>query len=201
MNNTADNPFLRSEKRGKRNYLYLFITFFAVFITIIAILIFLVFTPNEVNGTSMNPNFQDGEFLLVSKPHSWLYGTGLADTLGMNYKRGDVVIFTLPGEGDIVKRVMAVPGDTIRIENGYFYLNGERFVEPFEILNNQRKDGDFLVEGEPAITVPPDHFFLAGDNRDVSYDSRAVGPIPIEDIKGRVILQVFPFKGIPTYSY
>ncbi len=191
-----ENPFLKIKKEKKRNVPAIVITVVAVLITSLALLYFFVFTPNEVSGPSMLPNFNDGEFLLVSRPHSWFFGTDLSNTLGLEFERGDVVIFSQPGEGDIVKRIIGVPGDTVRMERGVFYVNGNLVSENFGIFNNERKDGDFLKNGGASVTLKPDEFFLAGDNRDVSFDSRSLGPIGIEAIKGKVIYKIFPFERV-----
>ncbi len=188
----SDNPFLQVKKERKINVIALVVTFTAIIVTSIALFYFFVFTPNEVSGPSMLPNFEDGDFLLVSRPHTWFYGTEIANTLGITYERGDVVIFREPGAGDIVKRIIGKPGDSVRIENGVFFVNGEAVEEQFTILNNERLDGVFLIDGGSAVILDEGEFFLAGDNRDVSFDSRSLGPINISDIKGKVIFRIYP---------
>jgi signal peptidase I len=188
----AQNPFFE-EKKQKRNYFALVVTVLAIIITVMAFIYFFVLTPNEVKGPSMLPNFEDGQVLLVSRPYTWLWDTGIGNTLGIKYQRGDVVIFKHPSEGDIVKRIIALPGETIRLSNGVFYINGQLASEQFQIINNQRLGGEVLVNNGPGITLGDDEFFLAGDNRDVSLDSRSLGPINIRDIKGKVISIIYPF--------
>lgn len=153
--------------------------------------VFLV-TPNEVDGPSMLPNFETGDLLFTSKLHKWFNGTSIGDTLGLDYERGDVVVFQKPGLNDFVKRIIAIPGDEIRLLDGSYYINGDRVEELYDIHNDQRKDGSFLRNGGSAYVLKDDEYFLSGDNRNVSFDSRSLGPIKEEWIKGKVIFRFWP---------
>jgi signal peptidase I len=153
--------------------------------------VFLV-TPNEVDGPSMLPNFETGDLLFTSKLHKWFNGTNLGGTLGLNYERGDVVVFQKPGLNDFVKRIIAIPGDEISLFDGSYYINGQRLEEFYDIQNDQRKDGSFLRSGGSTYTLKDDEYFLSGDNRNVSFDSRSLGPIKEAWIKGKVIFRFWP---------
>ncbi|MCA9381373.1 signal peptidase I [Candidatus Dojkabacteria bacterium] len=190
--NAKDNPFLEDNTVHKRNYLAWLVTIIAAIITIFAVLYFFVFTPNEVNGPSMLPNYNNNDFLLVSRPYSWLFGSDFGQSLGIEYQRNDVVVFNDKTEGDIVKRVIGLPGETISMKNKNLYIDGVQYVEDYEILNNLKKDGTKLVNNGPSVTLSDTEFFLMGDNRDVSYDSRELGPIDISKIKGKVVLKFWP---------
>ncbi|MCA9386582.1 signal peptidase I [Candidatus Dojkabacteria bacterium] len=188
--NPKDNPFLEDNTVVKRNYLAWVITIFAFIITTSAILYFFVFTPNEVNGPSMLPNYEDNDYLLVSRPYSWFFSSDFGQALGIEYKRNDVVVFSDKVEGDIVKRIIGMPGETISMKNNYIYINGVQYTETYDILNSLKKDGSKLVNNGPSITLTEQEFFLMGDNRDVSYDSREIGPIDVSRIKGKVIFRL-----------
>jgi signal peptidase I len=112
--------------------------------------------------------------------------------------RGDVVVFERPettegpddGIEDLIKRVIAVGGDTIEARNGLVYVNGDRVDE-----------SDYLVSGTPtddlpATEVPEGHVFVMGDNRTNSQDSRRFGPIPEDTIVGRAFIRVLPLGDI-----
>lgn len=191
-----ENPFLSSDTQvqGKTNVVVDVLQSVVVAVSISLFLYLFIITPNEVDGDSMLPNFETGQLLFTSKLHAWFSGADFADNFGLNYNRGDVVVFQKQGFDDFVKRVIAVPGDTIAINDGKFIVNGEILDEDFEINNTFKKDGTFLTDGEPPITVGEDLFFVSGDNRDVSFDSResGIGLIKRSEIKGRVIFRFWP---------
>ena len=109
-------------------------------------------------------------------------------------KRGEIVVFETPPRalaacgagGTFVKRVVALPGETWRLENGYVYINGKRLSEPY--LKQQRRGDDT----EPSAKVPPGHYVMLGDNRMQSCDSRAWGPVPRKNLIGKVFFVYWP---------
>lgn len=153
-----------------------------------------IFEPVRVDGDSMYPTLHHGEFMYVSKLD---YGTsfigipftdiGTYITLGGNPERFDVVVCNYPNRVsangtrlNFVKRVVGLPGDTVEIRNGYLYVNGIRHEEKFL---HERMDHNF----GPTV-VPEGHYFLMGDNRNNSNDSRnvKVGAVPRDMIVGKV---------------
>ena len=153
-----------------------------------------VFEPVRVDGDSMYPTLHHGEFMYVSKLD---YGTsfigipftgiGTYITLGGEPERFDVVVCNYPGRTNdqggrlnFVKRVVGLPGDTIEIRDGYLLVNGVKYPEKFL---HERMTRDF-----GPYTVPEGHYFLLGDNRNNSNDSRnsAVGAVPRDMIVGKV---------------
>lgn len=103
-------------------------------------------------------------------------------------ERGDIALFESVegGEDDLIKRVVAVEGDTVEIRRGTLYLNGERQSEPY--LKHRPKDRRSFG----PKTVPRDHVFVMGDNRAVSHDSRFFGSVPEEKLIGEAILRYWP---------
>ncbi|GAB4285009.1 MAG: signal peptidase I [Candidatus Dojkabacteria bacterium] len=182
------------KKQKKTNVFLDIMQSVAIALTLSVFLYLFILTPSEVDGPSMQPNFETGDLLYTSKLHHWFSDTPFGEMIGLDYNRGDVVVFQKPGLDDFVKRIIAIPGDTIRIEDGFFYVNGEKLIEEYEINNMDKRDGTFLRNGAPPITLGEDEFFLAGDNRDVSYDSRILGPIKREWIKGKVIFRFWPLQ-------
>ena len=133
-----------------------------------------------VDGPSMRPTLQSAERLVVNK---FIYRFRAPE-------RGEILVFRYPRDPsrDFIKRVIAVPGDTVEIKDGRVYVNSTILNEPY-ILSKTR--GDY-----PLATVPEGHIFVMGDNRNNSEDSRFadVGFVPYELIKGKAILVFWPFS-------
>jgi signal peptidase I len=160
---------------------------------VIALSIFLivylfVMQPHQVNGSSMVPTFENGEYLLTDKIS---YKTGLPG-------RGDVVVFHAPdsaqcpeGTGcDFIKRIIGLPGDTIEVKNGSLYLNGEKLSEVYLPDDFVTRPGNYTLSG--PVVVPEGNYFVVGDNRDHSSDSRFWGTVSFEKIVGKVFFRYWP---------
>jgi len=143
---------------------------------VIFLLIRLVIQNYRIESHSMEPNFSEGQFILVNK---------LAFKLG-EPSRGEVIVFHNPGnvEEDYIKRVIGLPGDEVEIRDQTVFVNGEVLAEPYTT-------NPFTSNYGPAI-VPDSHLFVMGDNRGNSSDSRRIGPIPEELIVGQAWLRVWP---------
>lgn len=175
-----------------------------VIVAFLLILIYLfIATPNQVSGVSMLPNFQDKDLLLTNRMVQWFNGTVVGSTLGLEYNRGDVIVIQtpeLPNEDYIIKRLIALPGDTIGVRDGYVLLNGERLDETAYLPPERRTTaGDYLQEGD-VLTVPQGFYAILGDNRPQSLDSRysALGFVPKSNLIGKVIFRFWPPESI-TY--
>ena len=129
-----------------------------------------------VDGVSMEPTLHDGERLLVDKlSYRW-----------HPPRRFDIVVFRYPQDPsrDFIKRVIALPGETVEIQEGKVYVDGRLLDEPYLESRGQ----DFY----PPTTVPPGHVFVLGDNRPHSDDSRSGWTVPIREIIGRAVLVYWP---------
>lgn len=137
-----------------------------------------------VDGPSMRPTLQSRERLVVNK---FVYRFRAPE-------RGEVLVFRYPKDPsrDFIKRVIAVPGDTIEIKDGRVFVNQQLMNEPY-ILSKTR--GDY-----PLATVPAGHIFVMGDNRNNSEDSRFadVGFVPYELVKGKAVLVFWPVDEFKT---
>lgn len=154
----------------------------AVFLVIYAFL----FRPFEVKGDSMYPNFHNREYIL----------TDLIILRFQNPTLGDVIVFQAPPDPtkDYIKRVIGVPGDTVSVNNGNVYLNGKLLNESAFLKPDVKTyGGDFLKDGE-KITVPPDEYFVMGDNRSYSSDSREWGFVKRSEVIGESMLIYWPIK-------
>jgi len=139
----------------------------------------MIIRPYRITSVSMSPTIRVGDFLLNNK---LFYSTN-------NIRRGDVVFLKYPRNETVtyIKRVVGLPGDTLRIRDKVVYINGSRLDEPYV------RHGDSLFFTERSsrrdnlgpLIVPPDHYFVMGDNRDRSFDSRFWGAVAREKIKGK----------------
>lgn len=144
----------------------------------------LIMRPHKIKGQSMQPNYPDGEYLLTQKVSYYLEEP----------KRGDVVVFKPPisDEDEFIKRVIGLPGEKVKVVNGKVYINDEQLDEKY--LNNVfTSDGQFLGEGQ-EFTVPAGEYFVMGDNRPHSSDSRSWGPITKKDMSGKAWVIYWPPK-------
>lgn len=141
-----------------------------------------LFEPVRVDGSSMANTLVDGEVMFVTKPE---YLTG-------DPQRFDVVICHYPDRGDtnFVKRVVGLPGDTVEVKDGYLYVNGEKYEEPY-ITHRP----DYALA---PYTVPEGMYFVLGDNRSNSNDSHLVGPISRDMIVGHVRSVLWPLDSWRT---
>ena len=141
-------------------------------------IILFLYQPVRVEGTSMLPVLEDQDRLFINK---FVYHLG-------TIHRGDVVVFLYPHDQtkSYIKRVIARPGDSLRIDHGVVWVNGEERSEPYVPLKYQ--DDRSL----PEMTVPAGEYFVMGDHRSISSDSRDFGPVPRELIYGRAAFVYWP---------
>jgi signal peptidase I len=174
----------------------------AMAITVIVYYVFLI--PNMVEGQSMEPNFHERELLFTDRTIEWLGSTPIGSQLNYNYKYQDIIIFQTHGL-DLIKRVIGLPGDKIKIVDGKVFRNGQEVVEDYlpsgvKTFMPFRFESTFK-EGE-EVTIPADSYFCMGDNRNYSKDSRYadVGFINRKDIKGRVLVKYWPVNEFKIYT-
>ena len=158
----------------------------------------------RVDGESMEHTLANGEIMLVSKydyATNWLFlpwqdnetkEKAARITTGGNPQRFDVVICRYPGRGgtNFVKRVVGLPGDTVEVREGYLYVNGVRYDEPY--IDEGYRSG-WLNSFSP-FTVPDGEYFVMGDHRNNSNDSRSIGALERTMIIGHVRRVAFPFS-------
>ena len=169
-----------------------------VFALVICLFVYLfIAMPNQIEGNSMNPNFHNNEIILTSKVQQWLGGTALGRSINLDYQRGDVIVFQKPGFADFIKRVIGLPGERIRLKEGYIYINDRKLVEDY-IQGIYSIGGDFIKNNGEERTISLNHFLVMGDNRGDSHDSRYsdIGFIDRSWMKGKVILRYWPLNAL-----
>ena len=135
-----------------------------------------------VDGPSMQPNLYYGERVMIEKVTYRLFH---------GPKRGDIVVVNMPDSVEpLIKRVVALAGETIEIRGGQVYIDGEPIEEPWVEYT--------ATQDYPSTTVPPLHVFIIGDNRPNSRDSRAFGPVHVDQIDGRALFVYWPPEQVGT---
>jgi signal peptidase I len=157
-----------------------------VFSVLIAVvLIVFIYQPVKVEGTSMMPALTDQERIFINK---FTYRFGLGDV-----QRGDTVVFWYPQDvsKSYIKRVIGVPGDRIRIDGGQVYVNGAALSENY-VPADERDYSSWRDAQEQ--TVPDGKYFVLGDHRNQSSDSRMWGYVPRENIYGKAVFVYWPLE-------
>jgi signal peptidase I len=149
-------------------------------ILIAAIVIIFVYQPVKVEGTSMMPALADQERIFVNK---FIYRFGIGEI-----ERGDLVVFWLPEDRDksYIKRVIGLPGDRVKIDRGTVVVNGRRLREDY--IPPEYRDSFSM----PSVGVGPDHYFVLGDRRYSSNDSRNWGLLPRTCVYGKAVFVYWP---------
>lgn len=146
---------------------------FTILLLIIIIIRIFFYSPIRVNGSSMYPTLQDKEFMILNK-------IGLQK--GIN--RFDIVVVESNGKY-IIKRVIGLPGESIMYSDNKLYINGKVIEDNYSKSETENFENVILKDNE---------YFVMGDNRKVSKDSRVIGPVNIKNIKGKTNLVIFPFS-------
>jgi signal peptidase I len=148
--------------------------------------------PFFVEGASMEPNFENGEYLLI-------------DELSYYFRpveRDEVVVFHYPLDTSkyYIKRVIGLPEETVEIKNNQVTIYNDRYPNGFT-LNESYLPKSLTTDGQIKEKLGKDEYFVLGDNRPVSYDSRRWGVLPKNDIVGRVWVRAWPFSRATIFNY
>lgn len=150
-------------------------SFIVIIILIILIRTFII-TPVRVDGPSMNDTLNDGDILLLNK-------------LDQTFERFEIVVFYVNGE-KLIKRIIGLPGETIEFKNNTLYINGKKLEEDY----GKGITENFNIKDLKCTEIPKNEYFLVGDNRNNSLDSRVFGCINKKNIIGSVKYTLFPFN-------
>lgn len=174
-----DPPFYKQAT----NFVWEIIKIVAVSLIIIIPIRMYVIQPFIVEGASMSPTFEDGQYLIIDEIS---YRFSLP-------QRGDVIIFHPPSDSKTyyIKRVIGLPGETIELREGHIYIYNEEYSEGFR-LNEANYLINSRITQKGKTVLKDDEYYVVGDNRDNSLDSRRFGPIGPKAIKGKVLIRAFP---------
>ena len=179
VNPAIDNP----PGKGRRAGLFsAWLRDLIISLGISAFIIVFLYQPVKVEGTSMMPSLDDQERIFINK---FVYRIE-------PIQRGDIVVFRYPRDPQksFIKRVIGVAGDHVRIVDGHVFLNGKMLVEDY--VPNAYQDERSYAE----VVVPPDSYFVLGDHRSLSNDSRDFGPVDASYIYGKAVFGYWPMDKV-----
>lgn len=145
---------------------------YVIIIVVVVLIRSFIVTPVQVDGNSMYPTLKDNEILLLKK-------------YDKKYKRFDIVVLNY-NNSKLIKRIIGLPGEHIEYKDNKLYVNGKYIKEKFK---RNTETSDFEIDKK----IPKDYYFVMGDNRDNSTDSRIIGVVSKEDIEGVSDIALFPF--------
>jgi len=194
-NNSKNNEVLekKPEEKGWKKYLSFSFEIFKIALIALAIVLpirYFLFQPFIVKGESMSPNFESGDYLIV-------------DEISYRFsepQRGDIVVFKYPKDTTqrFIKRVIGLPGETVVVQNGEVKVktvNGEEII-----LDENYLPTDLKTYGDTNTTLKTNEYFVLGDNRTYSYDSRSWGVVPDANIIGKAFLRLYPINELSKFS-
>lgn len=195
MQEVEEDKTEKEREEPRKNFVSVLISFFD-FIKTIAVIIALAFVirvfiiqPFIVEGESMEPTFKTKDYLITEK---------------VSYRfrppqRGEVVIFNPPDRTseNYIKRIIGLPGDQIEIKGGNIYINKEKLIEPY--LTSIDKTLVAQKEGYTTV-LQDDEYFVMGDNRSHSRDSREIGSIPKQNVVSKVWFRLLPLDNINAFA-
>jgi signal peptidase I len=151
-------------------------------LSLIAFIIVFLYTPVKVEGTSMMPSLADQEHIFINK---FVYRIE-------PIHHGDIIVFRYPRDPSksFIKRVIGVAGDRVRIDDGHVFLNDKLVVEDY-VPRGYEDDRSY-----PELVVPPDSYFVLGDHRNLSNDSRDFGPVEASFIFGKAVFGYWPMEKV-----
>lgn len=166
-----------------------FVRFAGIVIIIVFCVRYFVAQPFIVSGTSMVPTFQNSNYLII-------------DQLSYRFQephRGDVIVFHPPLEMKTyyIKRIIGIPGDLVTVKNGVVTISNDEYPDGFT-LNEPYLNKESTIENV-SLKVTPGNYFVMGDNRSVSFDSRRWGLLPKKNITGRAFIRLFPLNEIDLF--
>ena len=190
----------KEESAKERSLLYTIfdtVRYVAIGLLVGILLVVFVIQRNDVYGSSMEPTLHSGDAVFVEMISVY---TG-------NFSRGDIVTIDAKGmegyshEENLIKRIVGLPGETIKIEDGNVYINGVLLDESAYLPEGTKTyvGAEGQARGYQEVTLGPDEYYCMGDNRGGSNDSRRMGPFKKKQIEAKVLMRIYPFNKMKFY--
>lgn len=182
-----ENSSLETKKDSQRSLL----VYTVVALGLALFIRFFIAAPYVVSGQSMEPNFHDWQYLIVDR---------ISYDLG-EPSRGDIIVFDLPQNESkaLIKRIIGLPGETVVLSGASVTIINEEHPQGFTLEEPYLDSANLSGGNELTMKLSKDEFFVLGDNRRVSADSRAWGSLPRKDIVGRVLFRLYPFNQLGIF--
>jgi signal peptidase I len=177
---------------------------FWVIVIIVPLRVFLI-QPFFVQGASMEPNFEDKEYLIINELGYKTTDVGFASggkeinfftvKSFKEFQRGDVVVFRYPKNPSVyyIKRIIGLPGEKVEIKDSKVKIFNSQNPESFVLDESKYLSASVETSGDQIVQLSDTEYFVLGDNRSYSSDSRSWGPVPEKDVVGKVFLRAWPF--------
>lgn len=188
-NKNTENLQKQSTIKGLLSFIWELSKIAIIALVIVVPIRYFLFQPFIVKGESMAPNFDSGDYLIIDEISYRFAGP----------QRGDVVVFNYPKDKSqrFIKRIIGLPGETVNISEGQVLVTLEN--GQFIILEEDYLPEDLKTYGAVNILLEEEQYFVLGDNREYSFDSRAWGGVFKKDIIGKAFLRLFPITDLSTF--
>jgi signal peptidase I len=205
--NVSGQPSTEEEYLGVGGLLLEMVKVFLLAVVIIIPVRVFLFQPFFVQGSSMEPNFQDGQYLVISEFGYKQTAVDAIEKLGFTVKpfkeisRQDVAVFRYPKnlEQYFIKRVIGLPGEAVEIKNGKVIIYNTVHPEGFALDESAYIGPTVITQDMSRVSVGENEYFMMGDNRTQSYDSRSFGPVNKDKVIGRVLMRAWPIGYLSVY--
>ena len=196
-----------SQHEGVALFIFEIVKIFILAFIIIAPIRMFLFQPFFVQGASMEPNFENNEYLIINELGYKETPVGIDGknlfTVGdfKEFKRQDIAVFKYPKDPSkfFIKRVMGLPGEKIEIKNGIIKIYNAQNPDGFVVNESAYLDKKVFTQGDVVLQLKDNEYFMMGDNRPYSSDSRSWGTVPKKDIIGKVIFRAWPLNRINVF--
>ncbi|XOU93984.1 MAG: signal peptidase I [Candidatus Kerfeldbacteria bacterium] len=190
-NKDNQNDDIPSFAKSPKGFIIELVKIVLIALVVIIPIRYFLFQPFYVRGASMEPNYYDNEYLIV-------------DEITYRFtdpERGDVVVVKVPEKKSdyLIKRIIGLPGETVEIKDGDIIIHNNENINGFLLSESYLKDG-MITSGYKKEEIGEEEYYLMGDNRPVSLDSRSFGPLNGDNIIGRAWLRVWPFDQFSSFS-
>lgn len=192
MEQSMETEMTRSPLKAAGSFFWELIKVFLIAVAIIVPIRYFLVQPFFVRGASMEPNFEDGEYLVV-------------DELSYRFRepqRGEVVVFHYPLNTSqyFIKRIVGLPGDTVRVADGRVIIQNGQYKQGAALDESAYLSASVRTGGQLTMQLEPGEYFVLGDNRPASSDSRTWGKLYSEDIVGRAWVRAYPFDRFTIFN-